>query len=787
MPRCRLPRVLVALSFMATLAGCDCEGEPPDRCTTTGDCAAAEVCRDGVCSPVADAGASDAEVDGGMTVTCPAALECGGPTPCCAEGQECVDGFQCLDICETVRCGDNSMECCAAGQVCLDGIVCAADCGDAPLCGADLDICCASGDVCLDDACATPGDACTDDYDCLTEGDYCEATVGRCLPIPEGIDCEVRPEFEEVSLEVEWHWAGVTIGGRLYENVIAAPMVGDVSGDGVPDVVVPVYTGGTTSDTILVALDGASGTLLWSITGADRPDWITSVGLANFDPSDVALEVFYRLHTGGYRIVDGDGTTEIARRTTGGSASGRASPSIADLNADGTPDVVVGCHAMNGANIGDASLDFFDHGLCAANGAYSLTAVANLDGDPEPEVTSGGVAYDLDGSTLWNAGGHGFPAIADLDGDGAPEVIVVDAGSVVVRDGATGAMRVGPGGSWADGTFAIPGGGIGGAPTVADFDGDGLPEISTAGQAFYAVYDPDCLTTPPRSGGSCVTMGSGTDFILWRTATQDISSSITGSSVFDFQGDGASEVIYNDECFLHVYDGATGADVLAAPVNNSSRTAIEYPLVVDVDRDGNSEIVVPANRDQAISRDDCPVATSGVYVYGDPGDRWVRTRPIWNQHTYHVTNVGDRGEVPAVETDNWTRGDLNNYRQNVQGAGVFNAPNLQVELTVVGVCAERAVRLSARVRNVGSRGVPAGVTVSFFQTAPGPEAEVGTATTTTALLPGASERVTVTVADIEADTDLSYEARVDGSSIGVVECVSTDNSDAGDERCPGLL
>lgn len=741
-------------------------------------------CEDGTCVERMDGGG---ETDAGPPGMCPSERACGGPTACCAEGQECVDGFQCLDVCATVRCGDNSSLCCASGEVCLEGVVCAADCGADALCGADLDVCCPTGDVCLDDACATPGDMCMDDFDCLTEGDYCEQTVGRCLPIPTGVDCEVRPEFSEIALAVEWHWPGVTLSGRLYENVIAAPTVGDVSGDGVPDVVVPVYFSNQSTDTILVALSGADGTLLWSIDGGLRPDWIASAGLANFDPSDDALEVVYRLQSGGYRMVDGDGTTELARRTAGGASAGRASPAIADLNADGTPDVVFGCHAMNGADISDASLDFFDNGNCTAttSGNYSMTAIANLDADAEPEITSGGAAYNIDGSELWNVAGHGFPAIADFDVDGSPEVAVVDAGTVVVRNGQTGATLIGPGGTWADGTFSIPGGGTGGAPTVADFDGDGLPEISTAGRAFYTVYDPDCLPMPPRAGGACAS--GTTNLILWSTATQDISSSITGSSVFDFQGDGISEVIYNDECFLHVYDGAAGIEVLSTTINNSSRTAVEYPLVVDVDRDGNSEIVVPANRDQALVRDGCPVATSGIYVYGDPGDRWVRTRPIWNQHTYHVTNVGDRGEVPAMEVDNWSRADLNNYRQNVQGAGVFNAPNLQVELTVVGVCADRTVRLSALVRNVGSRGVPAGVEVTFHQTLPTPEMQVGMATTTTALLPGGSERVTITVSDIPTDTDLGYEARVDGTAVGVVECIDTDNTGSGEERCPGLM
>jgi hypothetical protein len=33
-----------------------------------------------------------------------------------------------------------------------------------------------------------------------------------------------------------------------------------------------------------------------------------------------------------------------------------------------------------------------------------------------------------------------------------------------------------------------------------------------------------------------------------------------------------------------------------------------------------------------------PGGTPGVRVYGDANDRWVRTRPVWNQFSNHVTN-----------------------------------------------------------------------------------------------------------------------------------------------------
>ena len=788
--------------LLAFLAACDCSSPPGDPCETSADCPTGQSCVDQVCiSTVGDLGTGDMR-----SGECTAERACRSGATCCAEGEECVDSLYCFPVCAEERCGDNGSVCCGAGQVCLDGVVCAASCGaEETLCGASNELCCGAGDVCLDDSCVTPGEACGDDFDCLVDGQYCELVVGQCLDIPvRDPVCEVTPAFAEIDLEVEWHWAGLMADGRLYENVTTTPVVGDVSGDGIPDVVVTAYA--DTTQTNLVALDGATGEPHWNIgPGVDAADWISTSAIANFDTSDDALEVLYTLQSGGIRLVDGDGVTELARRTTGSAgASTRTIPTIADLDSDGIPDVVVGCHAMNGAALSDPARDFFDLGPCTLDVqdiVHSL--VADLDGDGQPEITTGAVALKIDGTVLWGSvrGTHALSAIADLDVDGDPEVIVVEGGQIRVLDGATGAVHVGPGGDWLT-SAPIPGGGNGGAPTVADFDADGLPEVSTAGRGAYAVYDPDCLPTPPRAGGDCA--AGTTDFLRWQSATQDISSSVTGSSVFDFQGDGVAEVVYNDECFLHVYDGAQGTELLQAPRPNSSRTALEYPIVVDVDRDGNSEFVVPANRDRAVDRDNCPAAyaaalgvaiadlppeiargTAGVYAFGDPNDRWVRTRPIWNQYAYHVTNVTDRGVVPMTEPDNWTTPGLNNYRQNVQGAGVFNAPNLVVELEATARCASRQIRLSAVVTNIGSRGVAADVPIQLVRTVPGPEEVIFEGTTPTALLPGQSVRITATVDAVDYDTDYSFEARIDGAD-AAVECVEDDNTAIADERCPGL-
>jgi hypothetical protein len=207
--------------------------------------------------------------------------------------------------------------------------------------------------------------------------------------------------------------------------------------------------------------------------------------------------------------------------------------------------------------------------------------------------------------------------VADFDGDGTPEVVKVVASDAVTLRDADGTLL------W---SFPISDGG-GGPPTIADFDGDGEPEVGLASRAFYRVIETD-----------------GTE--RWAQPVQDYSSSVTGSSVFDFEGDGAAEVVYADEETLWVYDGATGA-VEMAWATHSSGTLFEYPLVVDVDNDGAAEVVVASN-DYAFS------GSRGITVIGDAANSWAPARGVWNQHAYFISNIGDDGAVDGAE-GNWAR------------------------------------------------------------------------------------------------------------------------------------
>jgi hypothetical protein len=439
---------------------------------------------------------------------------------------------------------------------------------------------------------------------------------------------------------------------------------------------------------------------------------------------------------------------------------------------------------------------------------------------------------------------NGFCAVADVWGadhqaspgpgnklDGKPEVVLISDGELLVLDGATGALIL---------SRDLKGGSGGGAPNVDDFDGDGFPEIATALADFYTVIDlqdpsdacPAWDTVlsktgaPPEGnparnpGGSCkkdadcTTPGTVCNTINktcvclhngWQRDTEDDSSRVTSSSVFDFNGDGAAEVVYNDECYFHIYDGTSGRVYLALP--SLSRTIDENPVVADLDNDGNAEIVFAQNNEtiQCSEKNldswpdgdnDVPSGTlpNGIAVYGDPTDVWVAARRIWNQHGYHVTNVTEGGSIPLHEPESWKplNGRLyNTFRSQPRSYGV--APDLALTGIQIAspdaACGELSdtIEIAVEVENKGDLRVGPGVVITFDGSWKNPtlnealEDKNGdplTVTLQASLEPGASTIVTVEYKrgrNSRDDLPVTITATIDGDD-GVRECDEDNNS-----------
>ena len=93
----------------------------------------------------------------------------------------------------------------------------------------------------------------------------------------------------------------------------------------------------------------------------------------------------------------------------------------------------------------------------------------------------------------------------------------------------------------------------------------------------------------------------------------------------------------------------------------------------------------------------------------------MQTRRIWNQHTYHITNVRADGTIPAVEQNNWLVPGLNNFRLNEFGQ--FEAPPCDIDndrdidrLDIAAIVAGRGQTGGARRRS--GRGRDGRITVN---------------------------------------------------------------------------
>jgi len=545
----------------------------------------------------------------------------------------------------------------------------------------------------------------------------CGSAVQEAAPVQQRAalstgTCEVRPPFTpNFEPELEWQWTGSSLLPN-HKQVMMTPVVVDVNGDNIPDVVFNAFVGNNYTDNgVMRAISGDDGHDLWAVTSAAHEvRGAASIAAGDID-GDGRVELCTIPENGlGVICFEHDGTFKF--RTSSFSASNWGGPSLADLDGDGTVEIIDGNVVYS--NTGALKWRGGD-GAGGAAGTGPLSFGVDIDQDPanlELEVVNDRAIYRADGTPLCvNIQiGHGLAGVANFDADPRGEVVVVWGGQVTLMDDNCQTV-------W---TTAIPGGGQGGPPNIADFDNDGQPEIGVAGSSAYSVLD---------------TNGA----VLWSSPTQDASSNRTGSSTFDFEGDGLSEVAYADETRLRIYDGATGQIRFEVP--HSSGTTYENPVIVDVDRDNNAEIIVASNN-YAFPGE------AGIRVFRDKRDGWVNTRGIWNQHAYSVTNINDDGTLPLYQATNWLSPGLNTFRSNSQGSGTtspFAASDL-VASDVSAACdsGSQGVILTARVRNQGDAAASAGLPVAFYLGNPASGGSLlGVAHVTAVLAAGAEAWVTL--------------------------------------------
>ncbi|MCU1358112.1 MAG: repeat-containing protein [Acidimicrobiales bacterium] len=273
--------------------------------------------------------------------------------------------------------------------------------------------------------------------------------------------------------------------------------------------------------------------------------------------------------------------------------------------------------------------------------AYASPALADITGDNTPEIVIGSMdgtveAYrTTDRSRLWsvkvgNTAIQASPTIADLGSDGKPDVIVgtMD-GRVIWLNGPTGAIvrtfRQGAPLYCPPGTDCRPDGFFG-TPTIADVNGDKILDI-VASNYDHTIY-----------------AWSKTGTLLWRKFLED--SNWSSPTVADIDRDGKPEVIVGGDIYANnplgkpeggliwVLHGNNGANYPGYPLSVAGQTVWSSPAIADLNGDKYPELVVGTG-----------------FNWPDPRGRQVRAITAYNRKNLPGWPVTVEGRVmgsPAI-------------------------------------------------------------------------------------------------------------------------------------------
>jgi hypothetical protein len=303
--------------------------------------------------------------------------------------------------------------------------------------------------------------------------------------------------------------------------------IGDLNGDGKPDLVVGNSYGCATCDTstLSVLLGNGDGTFQPPVNYSSGGSYVDSVAIADLNGDgipDLVVANGYQcvgcLNGGvGVLLGNGDGTFQPAASFDSGGYFA-ASVVIADLNGDGKPDLAV----ANGAQC---------HGC--GNSEVSVF-LGNGDGTFQPPA-----------SYIWGMYGAASIAIADLNGDGKPDLAVAIA---TMNGNSVGEGEVSVLLGNGDGTFQTPvsyksGGHIATSVAIADLNDDGHPDLAVANWCPSGDQFGDCY----GYGKVGVLRGNGDGTFL---APKSYSTgALEGASVAigDLKGDGQPDLLVANE------------------------------------------------------------------------------------------------------------------------------------------------------------------------------------------------------------------------------------------------
>jgi FG-GAP-like repeat/CARDB len=450
---------------------------------------------------------------------------------------------------------------------------------------------------------------------------------------------------------------------------------------------------------------------------------------------------------------------------------------VADIDGDGSPEIFWGnlVFNANGSLKWTAATSNYGGSCCFHGDFLSSPVVTKLSPTGPQVLILGAAAFSANGTKLWEntSVGDGQVAVADLDKDGIPEIVLYNStGNKLYAFRPDGSLKWGP-------VFANGSNEAYSPPVVADFNGDGYPDVGVSdilvdlgsgngsGQSF---------TTYDRSGNR-----------LWASVVNAGLAPGGVPTAFDFDGNGTTSPIILGLQKANIFNGVNGS--ISAQISAGGFFA-NHPIAVDVDGDGVADLVFGSASAYQVG------AAAGVFAYSNPN--WAGSRKSWNQYAYSINNINDDMSVPRNPLANWQT--HNTYRVNLPIVSGGTAGGLDISASKLrllkGECRGRdddddecgcdhhhynngkSTRISVRIGNAGSVAVPKHIPVSVYgQTRTG-LTWLGSGRTNERLASGEYDDVKIHLRSLAGVTKLVVVADDGGTGSGILTEISRSNNTA---------
>lgn len=465
---------------------------------------------------------------------------------------------------------------------------------------------------------------------------------------------------------------GTFATGTSYSTGYVQPMLYDIDGDGLPDLVFSQYDSTNQIYGIVYCKGNPDGTFAAATPLTTiLPHQVLDIG--NYTGSGRA-DLLITLPVGfGVYPRNSDGTYGALVQTVGSTIDRSSVGAVGDVNGDGHPDIAVtipGGIAIFAGN-GDGSFqsaDLYDLGHPVNSAALvKFAGSSNIDIAVQQPATfprlllgDGTGAFKLGAdpnSSYGTTASTGTLLAGDFNGDGNTDLF------------GTGFQLTSPSVLFGQSSASFT------SPATTSYTGQAVADVNNDGRADLILAN---------SKGITVQLGQANDSFIPQTTPPRLTTFVQVAAVGDLNGDGKPDLITSTVAGIDVYLGngdgtfTFSNEIFQSAMGISGSPSVTSAAIADINGDGKPDLIYVGTLDESVS-----ASITHLVVLPGKGDGTFGTPLIFTlQHAYtnvQVADVDRDGKPDLVLSDNTRLAVLMNT-----GNGTFGAEQPYVAGTSVG-------------------------------------------------------------------------------------------------------